>query len=580
MQLLPRPSLSRRSTASYADLVFSCPASNSDSGDPRDVWQNEDRAKDASWSSSVSAVYASVSSASVQSAASALVAVVEAGEGSETETATVSQRARVRRDEGTSPGKRTQGGGCTASVEELTGMGQGWFEGAVGLDFGVYGCNLTDSTGSSSITWHSAYATTDDYSAILCVWTSLDQDLTYTASIVNSPVGTTGHGAIWLGTAGFRYSENGAATGLFTATGPQMSTVSAPPSSLFATATDAGSTTAASSSTSADSPSSSSAATSSTSDSSSTFPFSGTTWLWLALLSLGQSWADDVENQDFPPRQETTDPATGLTTIVEYRLNEQGQKVKVTRKVKRTLVKTAVNHVVAERMGWAKFGQEKGAAPGPHSATTTVGENVRLKIQAGGIKADEPEEDPNAAMRAKLQDKKVTCRYCGGDHFTARCPYKDTLGAALGESGGADGDAPPSDLPPSDDPSAARAAGGKYVPPSMRAGAGGRGAGETMNSGRAEFPTLRVTNLSEDASDNDMWELFGRFANRGRISRIYVGKDQETGLCKGFGFVSFEDKQDAETALAKVHGLPYDHLILQVQWSVPKGDKEGGGRRD
>lgn len=43
-----------------------------------------------------------------------------------------------------------------------------------------------------------------------------------------------------------------------------------------------------------------------------------------------------------------------MTTIVEYRLNDEGKKVKVTRKIKRTTVKTAVNHVVAERMGWAK----------------------------------------------------------------------------------------------------------------------------------------------------------------------------------------------------------------------------------
>ncbi|GAA5953668.1 hypothetical protein JCM21900_001698 [Sporobolomyces salmonicolor] len=276
-----------------------------------------------------------------------------------------------------------------------------------------------------------------------------------------------------------------------------------------------------------------------------------------------QSWADDVETQDFPPRQESTDK-DGVTTIVEYRLNDEGKKVKVTRKIKRTLVKTAVNHVVAERMGWAKFGQEKGAAPGPHSATTTVGENVRLRIQAGGIKKDEPAEDPMANMRAQLADKKVTCRYCSGDHFTARCPYKDTLGAALGEGE----EAPPSDVPASDDPSAVRAAGGKYVPPSMRAGA--KGVGESMNRGRDDYPTLRVTNLSEDARDDDLWELFGRF---GKINRIYVGKDQETGLCKGFGFVSFESRSDAEAAMKKVHGLPYDHLILQVQWSVPKGEQ-------
>ncbi|GAA5824327.1 hypothetical protein JCM5353_007027 [Sporobolomyces roseus] len=279
-----------------------------------------------------------------------------------------------------------------------------------------------------------------------------------------------------------------------------------------------------------------------------------------------QSWADDVENQDFPPRQESTDK-DGVTTIVEYRLNDEGKKVKVTRKIKRTLTKTSVNHVVAERMGWAKFGQEKGAAPGPHAATTTVGENVRLRIQAGGIKRDEPEEDPMESMRTQLKDKKVSCRYCGGDHFTARCPYKDTLGAALGEGEEA---APGSDMPTSDDPSAVRAAGGKYVPPSMRAGA--KGTGETMGGrgNRDDYPTLRVTNLSEDARDDDLWDLFGRF---GKINRIYVGKDQETGLCKGFGFVSFESRTDAETAMKKVHGLPYDHLILQVQWSVPKGEQ-------
>lgn len=282
-----------------------------------------------------------------------------------------------------------------------------------------------------------------------------------------------------------------------------------------------------------------------------------------------QSWADDVENGDFPPRTETTDK-DGVTTIVEYRLNDEGKKVKVTRKIRRTLVKTAVNHVVAERMGWTKFGQEKGAASGP-GATTTVGENVRLRIHPGGIKAHEAadnEKDEMEAMRSQLRDKKVTCRYCQGDHFTARCPYKDTLGGALGD---ADTAGPDGDVPSSDDPSAMRAAGSKYVPPSMRSGSA-RGVGETMNGarGRDDYPTLRVTNLSEDATDTDMWDLFGRFASRGRINRIYVGRDMETGLCKGFGFVSFEDKADAEAAMKKVHGLPYDHLILQVQWSVPK----------
>jgi translation initiation factor 3 subunit G len=42
-----------------------------------------------------------------------------------------------------------------------------------------------------------------------------------------------------------------------------------------------------------------------------------------------------------------------------------------------------VNHEVAERKNWPKFGAEKGKKPGPDNATTTVGENVTLKLVAG-----------------------------------------------------------------------------------------------------------------------------------------------------------------------------------------------------
>jgi translation initiation factor 3 subunit G len=114
-------------------------------------------------------------------------------------------------------------------------------------------------------------------------------------------------------------------------------------------------------------------------------------------------------------------------------------------------------------------------------------------------------------------------------------------------------------------PSAIRASGGKYVPPSMRDGA--KGAGESMNfkgGNRDDLPTLRVTNLSEDAQDDDIYALFERF---GKINRVYLGRDQETGNCKGFAFVSFERRDDAEKAMAKIHGLPYDHLILTCAWS-------------
>jgi translation initiation factor 3 subunit G len=87
--------------------------------------------------------------------------------------------------------------------------------------------------------------------------------------------------------------------------------------------------------------------------------------------------------------------------------------------------------------------------------------------------------------------------------------------------------------------------GTKYVPPGMR---GSRGAGESMSrvgGSRDDLPTLRVTNISEDTQESDLRDLFGIF---GRVARVYVGRDRETGAGKGFAFVSFEDKANAQKA--------------------------------
>ncbi|KAI0305222.1 plasma-membrane proton-e [Multifurca ochricompacta] len=94
-----------------------------------------------------------------------------------------------------------------------------------------------------------------------------------------------------------------------------------------------------------------------------------------------------------------------------------------------------------------------------------------------------------------------------------------------------------------------------------------RGPGESMSrpgGSRDDLPTLRVTNISEDTQENDLRELFGSF---GRVARVYVGRDRDTGVGKGFAFVSFEDRAVAQRAIEKMHGRGYDSLILNVQWS-------------
>ncbi|XP_061557340.1 eukaryotic translation initiation factor 3 subunit G-like [Phycodurus eques] len=97
----------------------------------------------------------------------------------------------------------------------------------------------------------------------------------------------------------------------------------------------------------------------------------------------------------------------------------------------------------------------------------------------------------------------------------------------------------------------------KYVPPCLRDGGTRRADDNT---------TIRVTNLSEDACETGLQELFRPY---GSISRIYLAKDKNTGQSKGFAFIRFHRREDAARAIAGVSGFGYDHLILNVEWAKP-----------
>lgn len=164
-------------------------------------------------------------------------------------------------------------------------------------------------------------------------------------------------------------------------------------------------------------------------------------------------------------------------------------------------------------------------------------------------------------MRDKLLQKKVACRICKGDHFTARCPFKDTL-QPLDEAGNPAGD---DDAGAGGMDDAGAEAGGRYIAPHMRKGAAR--AGDSMGGGKQErddLATLRVTNVSEMAEENDLRAMFERY---GRVTRVFLAKDRDTGRAKGFAFVSFQDRADAAKACEKMDGHGYGHLILRVEFA-------------
>ena len=57
--------------------------------------------------------------------------------------------------------------------------------------------------------------------------------------------------------------------------------------------------------------------------------------------------------------------------------------------------------------------------------------------------------------------------------------------------------------------------------------------------------------VSEFAEENDLREIFERF---GRVTRVFLAKDRDTGRAKGFAFISFQERTDAAKACEKIDG--------------------------
>jgi translation initiation factor 3 subunit G len=205
---------------------------------------------------------------------------------------------------------------------------------------------------------------------------------------------------------------------------------------------------------------------------------------------------------------------------------------------------------VAERKAWPKFGLESGKAAGPQTDTVSVAENIVFR-PTSNWKASVEDKGDEDKKKLELKNAKIKCRICQGDHFTTKCPFKDTMAPE-----GADA---PADMP-DDAPGGSGGLGagsGGYVPPHLR---GKMGGGEKMGGkfDRDDSATLRVTNVSEIAEEQDLRDMFSRF---GHVTRVFLAKDRETGRAKGFAFISYADRSDAAKACEKMDGCKFGYRL-------------------
>ncbi|XP_022853242.1 eukaryotic translation initiation factor 3 subunit G-like [Olea europaea var. sylvestris] len=274
----------------------------------------------------------------------------------------------------------------------------------------------------------------------------------------------------------------------------------------------------------------------------------------------GELEEDDGEDLDFllPPKQVIGPDENGIKKVVEYKFNDEGNKVKITTTTRiRKLANARLSKRAVERRSWPKFGDAVHEDVGSRLTMVSTEEILLERPRAPGTKQEETKVagDPLAQM-GKGGAVLMVCRTClkKGDHWTSRCPYKDL--AQPSESFG--------ERPPSSETAAAATDATKrvYIPPIVRGG------GADMRR-RNEENSVRVTNLSEDTREPDLHDLFRPFGN---LSRVYVAVDQKTSMSRGFGFVNFVNREDAERAINKLNGYGYDNLILRVEWAAPRAN--------
>ena len=98
----------------------------------------------------------------------------------------------------------------------------------------------------------------------------------------------------------------------------------------------------------------------------------------------------------------------------------------------------------------------------------------------------------------------------------------------------------------------------------LGAGSGGAGGGGAPGSGWCLF----VYNLAPETEENVLWQLFGPF---GAVQNVKVMRDFATQKCKGFGFVTMTQYDDALVAIAALNGYQLGNRMLQVSFKKSKG---------
>jgi len=90
---------------------------------------------------------------------------------------------------------------------------------------------------------------------------------------------------------------------------------------------------------------------------------------------------------------------------------------------------------------------------------------------------------------------------------------------------------------------------------------------------------LFVGNLSFDTTENDLQDAFAAF---GTVTEANLMMDRMTNRPRGFAFVTMNTPEEAQAAIAGLHGRDLGGRALTVNVAKPREERPagGGGRRE
>jgi RNA recognition motif-containing protein len=86
--------------------------------------------------------------------------------------------------------------------------------------------------------------------------------------------------------------------------------------------------------------------------------------------------------------------------------------------------------------------------------------------------------------------------------------------------------------------------------------------------------TIYVGNLSYQATEEDLKAVFAEY---GKVKRVVLPTDRETGRMRGFAFVEMAEDAQENTAITELDGAEWMGRMLKVNKAKPREDNRRGG---